>query len=443
MTTATLTVGATGTGPLTYQWYTGVSGDTSTPVGTNAPSFTTPALTANTSYWVRVTGPGGTIDSRTAVVTVGPPTLPCTSDVVSVGSVQGTGDISPAAGQTRSVRGTVVADYEGPQPALRGFYLQDSGDGDPATSDGIFVFDNGADLVANGDVVQVTGPVSEFQGQTQLTASAAGVQSCDQQATVSPVDVTLPRASAADLEPYEGMLVRLHQTVFVTEHFQLGRFGQVVVSSGDRLRQPTADIRATDQAAVQAAQQANDLNRLIIDDASQGQNPDPIVFGRGGLPLSATNTLRGGDSLTDAVGVLTYTWAGNAASGNAYRLRPDGALGGTAVFEPANPRPSELPDVGSGPIKIASANLLNFFNTFSGCRFGTAGGAADCRGANDSVEYERQLAKEVASLRFLDADVIGYMEMENDGYGPDSAVQALVERPQCRGWPGNMGLRRS
>ena len=78
------------------------------------------------------------------------------------------------------------------------------------------------------------------------------------------------------------MLVRLHQTVFVTEHFQLGRFGHVTVSSGDRLRQPTADIRATDQAAVQAAQQANDLNSLIVDDASQGQNPDPIVFGRGG-----------------------------------------------------------------------------------------------------------------------------------------------------------------
>ena len=84
------------------------------------------------------------------------------------------------------------------------------------------------------------------------------------------------------------MLVRLHQTVYVTEHFQLGRFGQVVVSSGGRLRQPTADIRATDQAAVQAAQEANDLNQLIIDDADQAQNPDPIVFGRGGQPLSAS-----------------------------------------------------------------------------------------------------------------------------------------------------------
>ena len=238
------------------------------------------------------------------------------------------------------------------------------------------------------------------------------------------------------------MLVRLHQTVYVTEHFQLGRFGQVVVSSGARLRQPTADIRATDQAAVQAAQHANDLNHLIIDDADQAQNPDPIVFGRGGQPLSAANTLRGGDSLTDAVGVLTYTWAGNAASGNAYRLRPVGALGGSAAFQPANPRPTVPPDVGTARIKIASANLLNFFNTFTGCRFGTAGAPTDCRGANDDTEYQRQLAKEVASLRFLDADVIGYMEMENDGYGPDQRRAGARRRPQRRRRPGIVGVHR-
>jgi predicted extracellular nuclease len=429
--TATLTVAASGTGPLAYQWFRGTAGDTANPVGTGT-SFTTPPLSATTQYWVRVTGPGGQADSRTATVTVG---ASCSGSATSIGSVQGSTDISPVAGQTVTIRGTVVADYEGAQPALRGFYLQDTGDGDQSTSDGIFVFDNGANLVANGDVVQVTGPVSEFQGQTQITASASGVQACGT-GTVTPTDVTLPRASATDLEPYEGMLVRFHQTLTVSEHFQLGRFGQVVVSSGGRLRQPTADIRATDQPAVQALQHANDLNRLIIDDANQAQNPDPIVFGRGGQPLSASNTLRGGDTVTDPVGVLTYTWAGNAASGNAYRLRPVGSLGGTATFEPVNERPSAPPEVGSGGIHVASANLLNFFNTFTGCRFGTTGGPADCRGANNDTEYQRQLAKEVASLRFTGADVVGYMEMENDGYGADSAVQALVNALNATDGPG-------
>ena len=92
-----------------------------------------------------------------------------------------------------------------------------------------------------------------------------------------------------------------------------------------------------------ALQAANNLNRIILDDASQVQNPDPILFGRGGLPLSARNTLRGGDTATGIVGVLNYTWAGNSASGNAYRVRPINALNGYVNFEPANPRPEALP----------------------------------------------------------------------------------------------------
>ncbi|CRK55993.1 Alkaline phosphatase [Alloactinosynnema sp. L-07] len=377
--------------------------------------------------------------SISAVVAVGAGPV-CTSGVSTVGSVQGTGDASPKVGQTVTVRGTVVSDSEGAQPALRGFYLQDGGDGDGATSDGLFVFDNGANLVSLGDVVQVTGLVSEFQGQTQLAANAAGVQSCNRQGAVTPTDLILPRATAGDLESYEGMLVRFHQTLTVTEHFQLGRFGQVVVSAGGKLQQPTSVIRATDTAAVSAKQNANNLNRLIVDDATNGQNPDPIVFGRAGQPLSAANTLRGGDTLTDAVGVLTYTWAGNAASGNAYRLRPLNALGGTAVFDAANERPTTRPGTGAGAVKVTGANLLNFFNTYTGCKFGTLGGPADCRGANNDTEYQRQLAKEVASLRFLDADVTGVMEIENDGYGPTSAIQALVDALNAADGPGSWGF---
>ncbi|MGH3839458.1 MAG: ExeM/NucH family extracellular endonuclease, partial [Pseudonocardiaceae bacterium] len=144
----------------------------------------------------------------------------------------------------------------------------------------------------------------------------------------------------------------------------------------------------------------------------------------------------GGDTVTDAVGVLSYTWAGNAASPNAYRLRPVGALGGTAVFNPANPRPDAPPAVGTGGITVANANLLNFFNTFTGCTFGLGGAPADCRGAENEGEYQRQLTKEVESLSFLGADVIGFQEMENDGYGPGSAVQAFVDALNAKDGPG-------
>jgi formylglycine-generating enzyme required for sulfatase activity len=68
--TTTLTVAASGTAPLTYQWYQGSAGTTTTPVGTNSASFTTPALTATTNYWVRVSNAASGVNSATATLTV-------------------------------------------------------------------------------------------------------------------------------------------------------------------------------------------------------------------------------------------------------------------------------------------------------------------------------------------------------------------------------------
>ncbi|MDQ4039733.1 MAG: hypothetical protein M3313_15630 [Actinomycetota bacterium] len=76
-----------------------------------------------------------------------PPPPPCAvSPAISpISDVQGTTDVSPCAGRVVTVEGVVVGDYEGPAPALRGFYLQeqdDQTDADPVTSEGVFVFNN-------------------------------------------------------------------------------------------------------------------------------------------------------------------------------------------------------------------------------------------------------------------------------------------------------------
>lgn len=74
---ATLAVIATGTPPLAYQWYQGASGNVASPVGSaTGNSFATAALTATTSFWVRVSDACGTADSATATVTVTPPPFP-------------------------------------------------------------------------------------------------------------------------------------------------------------------------------------------------------------------------------------------------------------------------------------------------------------------------------------------------------------------------------
>ncbi len=357
-------------------------------------------------------------------------------DLTLISAVQGNTETSPYNGQVVAVEGVVVGDYEGPSPTLRGFYLQEEDadqDGDLATSEGIFVFHGDVDGVDLGDVVRVQGTVSEFQGQTQI-GFPDSLNVIDSGAAVTPASAGLPVAGSDELERYEGMLVTFPQTLFVTEFFQLGRFGQVVVSSGDRLAQPTSVVEPG--APANALQASNDLNRLIIDDELNNQNPDPIRLGRGGNELTATNTLRGGDTITGAVGVMTYTWSGNGASGNAYRLRVVGDLSDSGLvpggvvpdFEAANARPSGPPVVG-GDVTVASFNVLNYFVTLDdgGADCGPIGFPQDCRGANTLEELNRQREKLVSALLEINTDVIGLIELENtEGVEPLADIVALL-----------------
>lgn len=367
-------------------------------------------------------------------------TSACAAVDTPIGQIQGTGATAALTG-TQTVEGVVVGDFEGVSPALQGFYLQNTtdADGNPNSSDAIFVYNAGGNAVSLGQVVQVTGTVAENQGQTQLTTPS--IVACGTAGSVTPSNVMLPVPTAVGgvdyLERFEGMLVKFAQTLYVTEHYQLGRFGQVVMSSGSRLPQPT-NI-ATPGANALAQQAANNLNRIIVDDDTQTQNPDPIKFGRGGATLTAANTLRGGDSVTNMIGVMTYTWSGNAASGNAFRLRPINALGGGAPnFVASNTRPA-TPAVVGGTLKVASANLLNFFNTYTNCTLGVGGAAstANCRGAENQTEFDRQWPKTVENLVGTGAAVIVINEMENDGYGSSSAIQFLVDKMNAQAGAGS------
>jgi Ig-like domain CHU_C associated len=72
--TATLTVVASGSGTLSYQWYQGPTGITTNAIsGATSSSYTTPMLTATTSYWVQVSDSAGSSSSNTAVVLIAGP----------------------------------------------------------------------------------------------------------------------------------------------------------------------------------------------------------------------------------------------------------------------------------------------------------------------------------------------------------------------------------
>ena len=68
---AQLSVNAAGTGPLSYQWYSGASGNTSSPVSGGSSATVLVSPSANTTYWVRVTGQcAPSADSSSALVSV-------------------------------------------------------------------------------------------------------------------------------------------------------------------------------------------------------------------------------------------------------------------------------------------------------------------------------------------------------------------------------------
>ena len=70
-TAATVTVVATGAGPLVYQWYLGSTGDTSSPIGgPSGATLGTGPITRSIEVWVRVTSPCGSADSESVKISV-------------------------------------------------------------------------------------------------------------------------------------------------------------------------------------------------------------------------------------------------------------------------------------------------------------------------------------------------------------------------------------
>jgi predicted extracellular nuclease len=347
-----------------------------------------------------------------AVITFTTVAAVCGDPATLIHDIQGSGLTSPLAGTNNVViEGVVVGDFQGPGQ-FGGYYVQEEdADADAAalTSEGLFVFNTGFPVNA-GDVVRVTGNVIEFtSGSTTLTelTGVSSVLICQSGgAGVTPTSVNLPVAAVTDLESYEGMRVTLPQELTVTETFTLGRFGEVSLSVGGRLHNPTSIV---DPGAPAIAQQdLNNRSRIVLDDGNNQQNIDPTLHPTGGL--SASNTLRSGYTTAGVIGILDQRFS-------LYRIQPVAPV----PFSADNPRPAAPADVGGG-LEVASMNVLNYFNGD-----GVGGGFPTPRGAETSFELQRQEAKLVTALAGIDADVVGLMEIENDASGATSAIAQLTE----------------
>ena len=356
----------------------------------------------------------------------------------AINEIQGSSTESPYDGLFAETYGIVTSLLTN-DDVLDGFFIQSEiafDDFDPDTSEGLFIFcrfGNGCPAgLAVGDLVSTIGVIGDFAGMTQIDTGTGSISiSGSAGALPSATPITLGNGSltdAATLESVEGMIVTLPETLAVSEYFQLARFGSIVLTSTERPSQ-FSDVNTPDVAGYAAHLADLATRRIVLDDDNNDQNdpttaPDdnePYAWPDGGL--STANFIRGGDTINGLTGVAHWAF-------DAWRLRPIEGVANT--FVRANPRPAAVPAVG-GSLTVAAFNVLNYFVTLDNTGATCGPLAEGCRGANSATERARQRDKIVAAMALLDADVLGLIEIENDG---GAAVDDLVTALNAATSPG-------
>jgi predicted extracellular nuclease len=319
-------------------------------------------------------------------------------DVEGIAAVQGSGERSPHEGQQARIEGVVTLRMDD------GAFVQSlAPDADAATAEGLFVQPAAGQVALEvGQHVVAQGKVGESGDGALLTTLADAT--IERRGTAPLPEPVALAAAPADWEALEGMRVRIDADLTVVGNDALARFGEIDLAFGGRVFAPTE--QALPGAEASALREANAARRIVLDDASSAENPASIAW----LPTSLGNgvTLRAGSTLSGLEAVVDHRFG-------AYRLQAGAAPATLAAA--TRPAPPQV----DGAIRIAGMNLLNLFNGD-----GQGGGFPTERGADDYDAYTRQLARHVAVISALDPSIIAAQELENDGYGPESAVQELA-----------------
>jgi predicted extracellular nuclease len=317
---------------------------------------------------------------------------------VAIGTLQGRGERSPLEGRRATVEAVVSLLID---EGRGGFFAQDGGDGDAATSDGVRVIaaHDGVPGVRIGDRVRVRGLVIEDQEADRrggvTTLRAERIDTLGRGALAPPLRLTAP---PQDWEAREGMRVRIDAPLSLNGTNR--RYAETIASFGGRLWTPT-ELAAPRSAQIAKLESDNARRRLLLDDASSQRDPPRVRYLPDGVPRSGS-AARGAEGAIDQ-------------RNGAYRLQLGAALRVEPALRPAAPR------VG-GNVRVAVFNLENLFNGD-----GRGGGFPTPRGAKTPAQLQAQTGKLVATLRALDADIAALMELENDGYGPQSSLAQFVD----------------
>ncbi|MCL1124076.1 ExeM/NucH family extracellular endonuclease [Shewanella surugensis] len=362
-------------------------------------------------------------------------TIDCSNSVLTpIYDVQGTESTSPLATieegvdtgvfyseHAINVKGVVTARGE---ELLKGFYLKEvGGENSPFSSDGIFVAlsDIAPEAIQPGVEVCVQGKVKEDNGLTQIDLSIEPkIEIGGAIAIPEPVLLFVSDGESLTiaLERVEGMKIKLdiNSDMHVSRNFgydgSVGR-NNLMLSHKGSLIKATQVSPALSNAAI-AIETANKANRLILE--SDIKAPDGVIPYFNDFNAQ-TAYIRVGDRLTSLEGMVSF-------SDGEYRLIATNTVT-AADFTHAHDREAAPEIAEHADLRVASFNVLNFFTSgFGGHENVTQGD--DIRGAKTAADLELQRTKIVNALVEMNADIIGLMEIENNGFGDNSAIQDLL-----------------
>lgn len=355
----------------------------------------------------------------------------------TIQEIQGEGDTSPfidgypyITDEDHFVTGVVTAVTTG---LTKGFYLQAlESDNNDKTSEGLFIHTDAADTeLKAGDVVCVKGKVQEYYSNTQLASDANSYVKTGTSDIPRVTDLVIKEGETLRdaLERHEGMQVELTSAsdLFVTRNFSYdydSRRNNMMLSHEAPLFKPTQLHAAESDAAVELAKD-NAANRVYLESdgkAPNGQIPYYPDFAKDAdQDGSSEQHIRLGSRVEGLQGVVAYSY-------NEYRLIATNEVDNTNFVtsgEGFDVARKDAPAIADSDLRIASFNVLNYFNSVADS--GHENPTGQNRGATNLDEFLIQQAKIVAAMNKMDADIIGLMEVENNGFGDSSAVKNLVD----------------
>jgi predicted extracellular nuclease len=299
-------------------------------------------------------------------------TLKCSSPATPISGVQGDSAVSPILGQQVTVSGIVTL-IQGNQ----GFYIEEP------YSDTDYLSSN---------VVSSRGTVSEIgDGRHSLTAltDVTALILCASDRALPLTDINLP-LTGPEREALEGMRVQVNGPLVATDVFQFGR--RKFTLSGNGLQYVPTEVEEPGPNTVKllALNRAFALPAMLQDSV---ESPRELVSGT---------------SFEHIMGVFAHDNRGLRVSLESM----------TGYSSPGY----ESPAVADADVlRIVSMNLHNYFNGD-----GKGSGFPTDRGAETAADFEQQRHRIGAAIGVLEPHVLGVMELENDGFGSNSAARDLI-----------------